>query len=274
MKLSILSRFSLFLLSASLSTMTAADDCKVVETVEDFNITEYAQAPWYIHQQAENSYSPIEQNYCVRAKYIVPGGKVGWFGYSVEVNNQAQNEDGDEFGGKLCAYQPDDEVPSKLAVAPCWLPKLFAGPYWIVAYNETEGYALVSGGQPDEVVFDGNGTTVVGCRTGTGTNNAGLWIFSRSYVRNEELIETVREIARDAGFDTSVLNNVNQTNCGWDDVCEDSTDSFETTVPYYWLWTKTVTVDCNWEKIDSHPRFACSRQNVKEMCPASCGECD
>jgi len=41
----------------------------------------------------------------------------------------------------------------------------------------------------------------------------GLWIFSRSQERDDALIDKVRTIAVDAGFDISVLNDVDQSNC-------------------------------------------------------------
>ena len=78
-----------------------------------------------------------------------------------------------------------------------------------MAYDEDEGYALVSGGQPTEHAPDGG----EGCSTGTGTNGAGLWIFSRRRERDEQLVQKVRNIAREQGFDLSVLNDVDQTNC-------------------------------------------------------------
>ena len=57
-------------------------------------------------------------------------------------------------------------------MAPCFLPKFAAGPYWVLEYNEEEGYALISGGQPTT-------ETPAGCKNGEGKNNSGLWIFSR-----------------------------------------------------------------------------------------------
>ena len=169
-----------------------AQECKTVSTVENFDIETYASAPWYSHQQAVNSYSPVEQNYCVTARYTVLDKPTFW-GYTVGVNNRAKDESGASFGGDLCAYQTE-ESPSKLAVAPCFLPKFAAGPYWIVAYDEVEGesrtmvsrfrirrrlsrslrsssfqgYALISGGQPT-IVNKENGL----CSTGTGINNSG-----------------------------------------------------------------------------------------------------
>merc|ERR1712125_55650 len=72
-----------------------------------------------------------------------------FWGYTVAGNNYAQNEDGDAFGGPLCAKEDTAENnPAKLQVAPCFLPPIVAGDYWVVAYNEDEAYALISGGQP------------------------------------------------------------------------------------------------------------------------------
>lgn len=232
--------------------------CKLVQTVTDFDIDLYASQPWYIHAQAVTRYSPVEQNYCVKAEYTVQDEPNFW-GYTVDVNNKAQNQFGATFGGELCAYQKGDEGQdlSKLAVAPCWLPKIAAGPYWVVAYNETEGYALISGGQPYVLADPEN--PAAGCRTGTGTNNSGLWIFSRSQERDEELIGKVRTMAQEAGFDVSVLNDVNQTNC---DVCMDSEDSF----PSWW----GHEIDCEWVR---NWKWAGACHSFGDYCPATCGRC-
>ena len=95
---------------------------------------------------------------------IVSIFRVRWV--TVDVFNQARDSDtsNNEFNlqqGNLCAYQTDlvpDESSTvndaKLAVAPCFLPKAFSGPYWIVAYDEVRGYALILGGQPDLQSYD------------------------------------------------------------------------------------------------------------------------
>lgn len=235
--------------------------CKIVDTVEDFDIDIYASAPWYIHQQQEIEYLPIENNYCVKAEYNVRDKPTFPWGYTVEVTNTAQNEFGAEIGGSgLCAYQTGNSGRglSKLAVAPCFLPKAFAGPYWVIDYNEEEGYALISGGQPtiraDEDDID------AGCRLGTGTNDSGLWIFSRNQTRDDALVEKVRAIAVDAGFDITVLNDVDQTDCDGD-FCEDSDEDFT-------IWW-AGTVDC--EFVAKYPFFACF--SASDKCPKTCNAC-
>jgi len=183
-----------------------SQECKQVTSVENFDINAYASAKWYVHQQAETAYLPESRNYCVTAEYSVKDKPTPILGYTVGVHNQDADANGNMRSGNLCAVS-DPDMPSKLKVAPCFLPQALAGPYWVIAYDESEGYALVSGGQPTEVGENGL------CSTGTGVNNSGLWIFSRSQERDEKLINAVRAIASDAGFDTSVLNDIDQSNC-------------------------------------------------------------
>ena len=95
----------------------------------------------------------------------------------------------------LCATVQDPvNNPGRLAVGPCFLMGFMYGPYFIVAYNEAEGWALISGGSPTQPTKNGL------CKTGTGFNNAGLWIFSRSNVRDEALIAKVRGVAVEKGW--------------------------------------------------------------------------
>ena len=128
-------------------------------------------------------------------------------GYDVSVFNSAQSVTPPftEFSGNLCARIVDQDK-GRLEVAPCFLTPAFAGPYWVLAYNEEEGYALISGGPPKIA-------TESACRTGTGINDSGLWIFTRQQQRDEALVQKVRGIASDLGFDLSVLNDVDQTDC-------------------------------------------------------------
>ena len=77
----------------------------------------------------------------------------------------------------------------------------------MLAYDESEGYALISGGQPTDETTDGL------CVLGDGINNSGLWIFSRAQERNETLVQHVRDIATSQNIDVSILKDVNQTNC-------------------------------------------------------------
>lgn len=169
-----------------------------------------------VQQQAENAYSSREFNQCVTAQYVKKDSKTFW-GYDIGVYNVASNGSGEEMVGELCAAVVTD---GQLQVAPCFLPKRSAGPYWIVDYqegddDENEGYALISGGQPKNVVTKGTDVNTCGvdgdspcCKGGDGVNNSGLWIFTRQKNPPQSLVNEVRNIAKQKGFATSILFDV------------------------------------------------------------------
>jgi lipocalin len=201
-------------ISASLVVAAGAFECPPPEfhTVENFDLDSFISKEWYIQQQAVTRYLPVEQNYCVEADYKRTENFWGW---NVQVHNHAEEIDGKmhDSGSYICAKVVDEKA-GKLEVGPCFLPPgITAGPYWVIAYDEAEGYALISGGAPTT-------KTDNGCRTGTGTNNAGLWIFTRQRYKNPSLVDKVRGIATAAGFDISVLNEVKHSSGCEDQVPE------------------------------------------------------
>jgi len=181
--------------------------CPRVHTQQGFNLAAY-MGTWYIQMQAPTAYLPESANNCVSATYRMLALPSFPWRYTVGIRNLAYENDGTvrDSGDFLAAYQRGPFDPAKLAVAPKFLPKFLAGDYWVIAFNEDEGYALVSGGQPYI-------KTDKGCKTGEGVNNAGLWIFTRKQQRDEFIVLKVLHIAFEAGFDINVLNNVNQTGC-------------------------------------------------------------
>jgi len=181
--------------------------CPTVTTPPDFDLKSFTSKRWHVHQQAPTQYLPIERNYCVYADYRILEQKTFPWRYEVSVYNHAADREGEEYGGPLCAFVEDPKDNAKLKVAPCFLPKFVAGPYWVLAYDEGKGYALVTGGQPN--VRSENGL----CTTGTGTYDSGIWIFLRSLERDDALIEEARAVASKFELDLSVLNDVDQTNC-------------------------------------------------------------
>jgi len=133
--------------------------------------------------------------------------KPSLFGYTVNVKNHAENKDGKPLGPltEICA-KVVNETAGKLEVSPCFLPSFLAGPYWVEAFDEEAGWALVTGGPPKNEGANG-------CKSGTGTNNSGLWIFTRKQERDEALVQKIKGIAAAKGFDISVLKDTDQTNC-------------------------------------------------------------
>jgi len=200
-------------------TMVESDSCPTVTTQPNFNLTNYVTGgKWYIQQQMAVLYLPENQNYCVTAQYSFTDStktKAHVSNYANEggINGKVYDSD-KQVGilGGICADLPDPSEPAKLSVGPCnlptWLPGA-RGAYWIVAAGPSPDnyeWALISGGQPTHKA-DG------GCRTGTGINDSGLWIFTRKAERDDELITKIRGIAQQKGFDLSVLNDVTQAGC-------------------------------------------------------------
>mmetsp|Transcript_51649 Transcript_51649/g.122934 ORF Transcript_51649/g.122934 Transcript_51649/m.122934 type:complete len:224 (-) Transcript_51649:140-811(-) len=175
-------------------------------TVQNLDLQTFVSKRWHVQQQMAVSYLPASRNRCVRADYEILKQK-SLLGYDVNVHNYAEEvaEPHKPHEASLCA-KVVSEAEGKLEVAPCFLPAALAGPYWVVDYNEAEGYAVISGGAPS-IAGDG------GCRTGSGVNNAGFWIFTRQQSRNEQVVQKARKVAASKGFDLSVLHDVNQEGC-------------------------------------------------------------
>merc|ERR1719323_2284740 len=198
------------LISCVIGTANCEVTCppKNFSTVKDFNLESFIQKRWYIQQQMSVQYLPASENRCVYADYSLLTKKSFW-GYDVQVHNHAEDVKPPhavhDSGTTICAKIVDKNA-GKLEVAPCFLPTLTAGPYWVLDYSETDGYALISGGPPTHAA-------PTGCRTGKGVNDSGLWIFTREQKRDEGLVQKVRAIAASKGFDLSVLNDVDQTSC-------------------------------------------------------------
>jgi len=198
----------------ALSAVVALGGCppEGFSSIDNFNLDSFISGRWYIQQQMETSYLPKAKNWCVYAEYSRLSKKSFW-GYDVQVHNYAEEKDGTvhdssiDTGGAGLQAKVVDEKRGQLEVAPYFLPTFLAGPYWIIDYSEQEGYTLVSGGAPNKEGANEK------CRTGSGTNDSGLWIFTRQQMRDDTLIAKVRDIAESKGFDLSVLNDVDQSNC-------------------------------------------------------------
>lgn len=204
--------------SAALDERSAA--CRPVSTVggDDFNLTEWVRRSWYIQEQQVVGYLPLSTFYCVAATYNLEGKTVPLFRGTVvtvynyankdKVNGPLQNAD----NMTLCARAVNDTDPSQLAVAPCFLPNAFAGPYWVLGIGKDSAtgeyeWAVVSGGQPTVEWPDG-------CTTKEkGVNGAGLWLFSRSPVAPKEQIDAMYSVLKSKGFATSRLHPVAQAGC-------------------------------------------------------------
>lgn len=192
-------------------------ECKAVQSLDSFDFMEYISAKWFAQEQRPGPFQPVSQNFCTTAQYslINESGEPNSNGYAINVLNIAQDAEGNVFTsndpglGPLCGGKnvfPGDK-DSELTVGLCPVPVFAFGDsnYWVVAYDEEDGYALISGGQPDVPTSDG--------LCSYSNPNAGLWIFSRCPEPNYEMISKYRQIARDNGIDPTVLNPVNHQGC-------------------------------------------------------------
>lgn len=203
--------------------------CKTVSPASELNSTEYVRATWYIQQQQLTGYQAKEDLFCVAQTFdadttekvpFYDGQVIAVYNYANlnEVNGANVN---DQNGTILCARQPDPEDdPARLINAPCFIPNILAGPYWVVAAGPqptTDGsyvpmeWAIVSGGQPTVSYPDGGCTTKL-----TGTNGSGLWLFSRKPVADAETIKTMLSTLQSLGYTTKELLPVAQAGCRYD----------------------------------------------------------
>ena len=201
----------------------AASNCTTVAPISGLNFTEFLRATWFVQKQQETGYLKPADFFCVTATYNDEGKKtLGGLGakaisvYNYQNSGAVNGKPGGAITGKgsivLCAREQDKSVPSKLLVAPCFLPNFLAGDYWVVGIGEDAAtkkhtWAIVSGGQPTVEYADG-------CTTKkTGTNGSGFWFFTRAQVATPAVLAEMEAAAKKLGFTTSQLIDVPQAGC-------------------------------------------------------------
>lgn len=199
-------------------------DCTAPDltTFENIDLDEFTRATWYIQKQQETGYQPKENLNCVAATYDVTGTTVPFFsGTVLDVHNYANKK---EVNGELsvpdkdtilCGRVPNEDDRARLSVAPCFLPNYFAGDYWVLDLGvDQEGqyeWAVIIGGQPKEYGEDGKCTTKT-----SGTNNSGLWLFSREPVASKANLDAMLQVLDRNGISATKLLDVNQAGCNYE----------------------------------------------------------
>lgn len=196
--------------------------CPDLQPAVNLDIAEFTRASWYVQEQQVNSYQSEDQLQCVVASYDV-GESSFWqppiffAGVVLSVYNsydggQPTIDANGQPANPLCASLTDNNEPSKLAVAPCFLPTAFGGKYWVMGFNSTSDgkyeWAVISGGAPTQEYDDG-------CSTGTGYFNSGLWIFSRTPMLSGEKLAEARDFLVQKGYTLQLLKRVRQANCSY-----------------------------------------------------------
>ena len=192
--------------------------CQIVEPDNQIDIDKFVQHTWYAQYQQIVSYQNEDELYCVAATYNIEQNRTVPFfdGTIISVYNYANKNKvngipvNTKDGMVICARIPDEKKPGKLVVAPCNLPNLFGGNYWIIGVGKNYEWLVVSGGQP-RVKYDDGCTTYL-----NRTLNSGLWIFSKYRIMPLEDLNTTMSLLQEKGFTLSKLIKVDQKGCVYD----------------------------------------------------------
>ena len=195
--------------------------CPFIQPMSNFNTTEYIRSTWYIQQQQVTGYQPENTLYCVaqtldQTNNTVPffsGPVISVFNYANVDNVNGQSLNMNNF--TLCARQVNSSLPSEILNGPCWLPNLFAGPYWVIDAGPSPSnysWAIVSGGPPTVQYPDGNCST-----SKNGVNGSGLWLFTRDNVKENVAyyVNLMRQSLKVLGYSVSQLLPVQQQGCNY-----------------------------------------------------------
>lgn len=196
--------------------------CPKVETVDDVDLEIFVKHTWYIQAQQIVTYQQPDQFFCVTATYALENRRVPLFdgdvisvynyGNDNRVNGHPTNT---KDGMVLCARVPNANDPAKLLVAPCFLPNIAGGEYWIIGLGKQQdeySWAVISGGPPLKQYPDGGCTTLV-----NKTNHAGLWIFSSKPIMDKTSYEQAISLLKEKGYTLSQLYPVEQMGCLYND---------------------------------------------------------
>jgi hypothetical protein len=216
------------------ATLLAA--CSPLQVQQDFNITEYLRASWYVHKQQKNGYQPLSSLNCVVATYnetyhgvapTVPFFSGEVFTVYNDCHNGAKNgpvcnnftspDFTPSFAVPLCGRVPHAAEPAKITVAPCKLPNLLSGDYWVAAAGPSPDnyqFALIVAGQPS--VEKSDGCTTPDTCSNPADFRCGLWMFTREPSPSPSVLAALEAATRARNISTQLLRAVDQTGCSYE----------------------------------------------------------
>ena len=210
-------KFSTVAAAFAMTLYSADAACQAVTTVEGLDLDEFTRASWFVQAQQVVQFQPEDNLFCLTATYTQDNPNVPFFsGPTISVENYGNEGgiNGPSKGGPLCGRLPNVEDPSKLLVAPCFLPNFAAGDHWVVGLglrdDSSYEWALVAGGQPtveheDGCTFKDDGSTV-----------DGLFLLSRDQVLSETSLADAAAVAQDQGITMQRMISVPQTGCEYE----------------------------------------------------------
>lgn len=197
-----------------------ADQCNQISALgeAEFDLDIFIEKTWYVQKQQVNPYQPEDELFCVTATYNRRENDDLVSVLNANVKGSVTGEANEPT--EICSEQVD---AGELRVAPCFLSLIFpivAGPYWVLAVGDNYEWAIISGGQPEEIrdTVDGD----VFCTTDTGTsffstNGSGLWLFTRTPVASDETIAAMEAKLTEFKISTDALQVVPQDGCSYPD---------------------------------------------------------
>merc|ERR1712194_880552 len=190
----------------------SSSKCAHLEVQTDFNISEYLRSSWYVQKQQNNGYQPASRRFCVVATYnetfYGAAPKVPFFSgevFSVLNDCHDGGKHGDvchnfsspdfkpSFGNPLCGRVPDASKPAKITVAPCKLPNVLSGDYWVADAGPT----------PDNYEYPAE-------------FKCGLWMFTREPKASAAVMDMLMAAAKEKQISTQLLIDVDQSGCNYD----------------------------------------------------------
>lgn len=225
-----------FAMLACCVVQATSTECPSIEVQESFNITEYLRASWYVQKQQVNGYQRPNSLNCVVATYNETyrgtPGSVPFFGGTVFTvyndcrlegnhgpvcNNFTSPDFKPSFAIPLCARVRDPSQPAKLSVAPCVLPNLLSGDYWVAAAGPSSDnyqYAVVIAGQP--TIKRSDGCTTPDTCTNPAQFSCGLWLFTREATPSPKVMAQVEAAAQNKGISLELLRTIDHKGCSYE----------------------------------------------------------
>jgi len=210
--------------------------CPTLTVQKDFNVSEYLRSSWYVQMQQKNGYQQPSSLNCVVATYneTYHGDhpKVPFFSgevFTVYNDCRRGSRDGDvcnnftspdfkpSFAIPLCARVPEASEPAKITVAPCKLPNILSGDYWVAAAGPAPNnyqYALVIAGQP--TVQKSDGCTTPDTCSNPADFRCGLWLFTREPSPSPAVHAELMSVMKAKGISTQLLLPVDHTGCSYE----------------------------------------------------------
>ena len=213
---------------------------------EDFSLEEYIAKSWFMQSyQPEDDFTILMQDdelFCMVSTFlnvteedeegeayiqVQNSARIG----SVNGTTEGYGGDDDFFSGIDLINEVDASCVQQveggsLQINSCLISStifsLLAGDYWVLAVADDYSWAIVSGGQTDEVVVEGTWTEQALCTTEGGSSfldvdASGFWLLTREPQASEDTMTAMTDKLYELGIYSGDLKPVVQEGCTYPD---------------------------------------------------------